>query len=142
MNNNEALLHAWIEMSMSIRGNRLVKELSFNEMVACHYIYYHQKTKGSLITATDLCKKTQLLKSQINQVLTSLEKKDIVRRIRSEEDKRKIYVELNEENANLFWQEHQAVMKIVDMVALHLGEEKTAEFTELMTQVNAMAQQF
>ena len=39
MDYKEELLYAWIKMSVSIRGNRILSERSFNESVICSMLY-------------------------------------------------------------------------------------------------------
>ena len=58
MNMEEALLGAWMDMALNIRGNRLVTCLSFNEIVVCSILYRSRQAGAEMITATDLGKRT------------------------------------------------------------------------------------
>ena len=84
----EQLLQSWINMSMVIRGNRLVSGLSFNEMIICRILYEKRNTGQQTTTATELCQQMQLLKSQINKLLTTMERNGLIERKRSENDRR------------------------------------------------------
>ena len=128
----EELLSAWMSMSLNIRGNRLLSGLSFNEIVVCSFLYRNMQMQDELLTATDLCNQTKLLKSQLNKVLNEMEKKGLIIRIRSAEDKRKIYLKLSEEKLSVYLKEHERVMEIVHGVCESLGEEKVRNFTELI----------
>lgn len=128
----EELLSAWMSMSLNIRGNRLLTSLSFNEIVVCSFLYRNMKEGEELLTATDLCSQTKLLKSQLNKVLNEMEKKGLVERIRSKEDKRKVFLKLREEKISVYLEEHKKVMQIVHRVCDALGEEKTGLLTELI----------
>lgn len=128
----EELLSAWMSMSLNIRGNRLLSGLSFNEIVVCSFLYRNMQMQDELLTATDLCNQTKLLKSQLNKVLNEMEKKGLIVRIRSAEDKRKIYLKLREEKLSVYLEEHERVMEIVHGVCASLGEEKVRTFTELI----------
>ena len=80
----EALLQAWMAMEVCIRGNRLLSDLSMNEMLICNTLY--ARRQGAPVTATELCAKTQLLKSQMNRVLNQMEFQGLIRRERSSSD--------------------------------------------------------
>ena len=50
----EDLLHAWMSMAVYIRGNRILSDLSVNEMLICNTLYQRQQTGGAPVTATEL----------------------------------------------------------------------------------------
>lgn len=128
----EALLDVWLDMALNIRGNRLVSGLSFNEIVICSILYRSRKVDMGMLTATDLGNRTKLLKSQLNKVLTMMEEKGLIERIRSEKDKRKVYLKLCEEMLPVYLKEHEKVMEIVHPVCVALGEEKVKVLTGLL----------
>ncbi len=130
----EALLSAWMDMALNIRGNRLVTGLSFNEIVVCSILYRSRKAGGGMLTATDLVNRTKLLKSQLNKVLTVMEEKGLIERIRSDKDKRKVYLKLREEKLPVYLKEHAKVMEIVHQVCATLGEEKVKALTGLLVE--------
>ena len=92
----EDLLYAWMEMSVFIRGNRILADLSFNEVMICGMLYRQQEADTPL-TATELGERTNLLKSQINHILTDMETRGLIERTRSTTDKRVVYVRLSQE---------------------------------------------
>lgn len=114
-------------MSIWIKGNRLLKTLSFNEMLICNTIVSNKE-----ITAAQLCTITQLLKSQMNRILTGLETKGIIKRTKSESDKRKTIIQLTETGYELYSKEHDHVLSIVNKITETLGEESTFELASLM----------
>lgn len=130
----EALLEAWMSMTAVIRGNRLLKGLSMNEMLVCNVLYRQRQTGGGPVTATELCRRTRLLKSQINHILTGMEHRDLIRRVRSETDRRSIHIQLREEALPLYETEHGSVMSIVEAVYAQLGPEGIRQLTDLLTQ--------
>ena len=71
------------------------------------------------ITATDLCKMMKMQKSLMNRTLNSLEEKDIVKRVRSTNDKRKIIVILCDEN-NIYHKQHRLVLDYVEAIVENL----------------------
>ena len=70
----EALLQAWMQMSVCIRGNRLLSSLSFNEIMLCGMLYRRKNAGLPPLSATELGEEMRLLKSQMNHILTSMEK--------------------------------------------------------------------
>lgn len=142
MDSQEKLLQAWINMSVCIRGNRVLSGLSFNETVVCGLLYHHEKNEGEPVTATDICRHTKLLKSQVNRILTGMEQKGFVERIRSKEDRRKIFVRLSDNNISKYLDEHDKVMGILDAVMDTMGKDKVDKLTELLVEatdiVNSM----
>ena len=131
-NAQEQLLEAWMAMEVCIRGNRLLSEFSMNEMMVCNTLYRQLQTGGAPVTATDLCQQTQLLKSQMNRLLSGMEYDGLIRRERNPADKRESYVYLREDAIPRYLKEHDHVLNIVAAVCSALGEEDTRALTALM----------
>lgn len=112
----EAILKAWLDMIIAIDSQRVTSMLPFNEAVVCNYLKNHQDEE---ITATDLCKMMKMQKSLMNRTLNSLEEKEIVKRVRSTNDKRKIIVILCDEN-NIYHKQHQLVLDYVEAIVENL----------------------
>ena len=137
LDRQEQLLQAWINMSLMIRGNRLVSGFSLNEMVICRILYARRLFGGEAVTATELCQKMHLLKSQINKILTSMENAGIIERVRSDSDKRKIEIRMREEAVQTYEREHARILKIMEHVCTRLGEEHAQELTVLLDEAVA-----
>ncbi len=139
-NLNERLLRAWLNMSTSVVNDRLVTELSFNEALICNILFREQLIDGDRrITATDLCEKTKMLKSQMNRTLNQLEARGIIQRERSTEDKRQIFVTMNPERAGLYYQLHTRILGIVDNIITQVGTEKAEIATSVFNEMAAAA---
>lgn len=134
----EELLYAWMEMSLHIRGNRILSDFSFNEIMICGLLYRRQKNGQPPLTATELGSYTRLLKSQINHILTGMESRGLIYRERSTQDKRVIYVHLQQEATSAYLSEHEKVLEIVDRVRTALGDEDTKQLTALMRKATAV----
>ena len=117
---NEDILEAWLQLSMAINNEKIVSEMPLNEMLIYRYLYQHQDEQ---ITASKLCEVIDMLKSQMNRTLSSMEEKKLIYRIRSSRDKRRIYVSLNMENAFLYEKEHERILHIVDQLIERVGKE-------------------
>lgn len=126
----EQLLQAWMEMEVCIRGNRLLSDLSMNEMLICNILY--QRRGGDPVTATELCSRTRLLKSQMNHILNSMESQGLIHRERNNRDKRVVCVSLCEDAIPRYLQEHNHVLSIVEAVCNEMGKDDAEALTVLM----------
>lgn len=130
-NQVENLLQAWLNMEMSIRGNRVLYEMSFNEMIVCH-ILLRAHDAGQNMTATDLCNRMHLLKSQMNGMITSLESRGIVTRTPSESDHRKSYVQITEAGRAVYDSEHTRIVHIMRNILSEINEEDAERCANVM----------
>lgn len=132
----EQLLDAWLKLSSVISNNRLVSGFSFNEALVLNLLYKQQENGGEKkLTATDLCRQTNILKSQMNAILTSLEKKQMIFRKRSEEDRRQIQVEINREGLERFAACHERSLQLVDGLMQRVGEEEVRQTAMLLNRI-------
>ena len=134
----ENLLYAWMQMSVCIRGNRILSQLSLNEMMLCGMLYRQQNSALPPLTATELGERMKLLKSQINHILTAMEKTGIIHRERGTTDKRVIHVHLTDTGRELYEQEHARVMEIMARIHSELGDEDTRQLTQLIARATAL----
>lgn len=141
LNLHEELLQAWIDMSLMIRGNRLLSDFSFNEMVICRILYAQRQSGGRPVTATELCSRMQLLKSQVNRILTSMEKAGIIQRVRSVQDKRKIEIQLCEEAVQAYEREHERILRLMAYIGQRMGGEQCAMLAHLLKEAVASIQE-
>ena len=136
----ENLLDAWLRVSSVVSNNRLVSGLSFNEAFVLNLLYkQYRGEREKKLTATDLCRQTNILKSQMNTILTSLEKKQMILRRRSEEDRRQIEVEINPDSLDIFMECHERSLALVEGVLERIG---TAEGQDAVVMLNRLAEGF
>ena len=121
----EKLLEAWIAMTMLVRGNRVLRVLTYSEMVALRIL----KTQDG-VTAEDLRGLMHLYKSQMTGVMTSLEKKQLIERKTDPSDKRKMLIFLKEDGT--YNKEHEGIRQIMEDLVAELGEERARLLTELL----------
>ena len=79
---SEELLTAWLRLTSAIDNQRLVYGLSFNEAVVCSLLE-RESRRGGFLTASTLCARTGILKSQMNAILRSLESRGVISRQQS-----------------------------------------------------------
>ena len=120
---NENILSSWIRVMLAIDSQRLIKDMPFNEAVICNILYHGEKK----MTATDLCEITGMKKSQMNRTLTAMEDKGMIKRERSLNDKRQIYISIDENNKDIYMKMHENTLKIVEKIASKLDKEELEE---------------
>jgi len=139
---NEQLLSSWLRLTMTICNEKLVSDMPYNEAVICNILYHNMKNHPEHpLTATDLCKQTRMLKSQMNRTLTSMEDKGLIIRTRSEEDRRHIFVQLNKEEIDLYLHQHTKILHLVDTMISRFGEDKIQEIMKLFEDISDIAEE-
>ena len=137
------LLDVWLQLCSIINNDRMVQLMPFNEAFVCNLLNRERETNPSnYLTATDLCQRTGLFKSQMNTILTSLEAKNLIYRIRSTQDKRKIFITLAaEEDLQLYWREHAQIMQFIDTLIEHVGEKDIRSFIKILKKIISCARE-
>lgn len=138
---NEELLEAWLRLSTVLCNDRIVSEMPYNEALICNILYRQQlQKKEQKLTATDLCKQTKMLKSQMNRTLQCMEEKKIITRQRSSSDKRQVFISLNPDTES-FRAQHRKSLQLIDALARKAGPEKSRETIQLFTFIADMAEE-
>lgn len=139
-NISETLLSAWLQLTTVLDNERLVSDLPYNEALICNILYRnHRLNPDNPLTATDLCRRTRMFKSQMNRTLLSMELKHIVKKERSKSDRRNVYITLDTEHSDIYIRQHKKVLDLVDFIIRELGEDKCAELIEIFTHISNTA---
>lgn len=139
-NLNEQLLSSWIKLCTTINNERIVSTLSFNEAMVCNILRNQEiNNPEKKLTATDLCNKTGMLKSLMNRTLNILEKKDIIQKECSTEDKRQIFVSFNEKNATTYEEQHRQILELVDVIINKVGRNKIKDLVNIIDDISNVA---
>ena len=139
-NLNESLLNAWLRISTSVVNSRVVSELPYNESLVCNVLLRNSTDeKSKPMTATELCEKTNMLKSQMNRTLNLLEDKGIILRERSSTDKRQVLVTLVSNKDSAYERQHTQILQLLDKIIEELGIEKTYELINSLNNVSDIA---
>ncbi len=131
-NLNEQLLNVWLRLSTDVSNDRLVKNMPFNEALICNILA--QEGPGRM-TATNLCEKTKMLKSQMNRTLNSMEDKGLIVRQRSESDRRQVYISLSPEHCSVFEEEHKKNLRIAGAILDRYGRDRAKDLIDELTAV-------
>ena len=87
------------------------------------------------LTATDLIRRTRLLKSQMNKILTVLEKNGHITRSRSESDKRLVHIYLTDAGKTAYLEEHKGIESILHQLVEKLGPERSISIARELADV-------
>ena len=140
---NEILLAAWVNISTSVNSDRVVSDMPYNESLVCHILYRNMLNgEKEQITATELCEKTHILKSQMNRILNHLEEKDFIKRIRSVKDKRQVYISFNLDKADAFKKQHEKLLHLLDAIIEDIGADAAKEAAILFNKIAHAANKF
>ena len=138
----EALLRTWLGLAALIWSRDLVSGITYNEAIVCNLLSHRMETDpANPLTATDLCEMTNVRKSQMNQILTSLERQGYVSRTRSEVDRRQVHLCLTPEGQEAYTASHRKASALLTAVVEKLGPETTKTLTENLQLANATVQE-
>ena len=123
----DKLLDAWLNLTSTLWNTRLVISMPYNE---AHVLGLLLRHCGEPMTATDLIHRTHLLKSQMNKLLTSLEGKGFITRIRATEDKRRIEIRITPEGIVAYREEHKRVDAILLRLTNRIGTQRAPQLAD------------
>jgi len=134
----DKLLDSWLNLTSTLWNTRLVASLTYNEAHVMGLLLRHS-TQENPMTATDLIRRTRLLKSQMNKILTALESRGYITRTRAELDKRMIFIRLTQEGTDAYRAEHRNVEDILNQLVDKIGPDRAlfvsrelGEITEIL----------
>ena len=90
---------------------------------------------GHPMTATDLITQTRLLKSQMNKILTTLEKQGYVTRMRAELDRRLIHIRLTAAGKAAYLREHSGVEQLLRQLIERIGTDRALAVSRELTDI-------
>lgn len=129
---NEKVLGAWLRLSTTICNERIVSDMPYNEALICGILYFNEKNaQEKKITATELCARVRMQKSQMNRTLNSMEEKGLIVRERSDSDKRQVYVAMNMKNVAIYEEQHRKVLEFVGRLMEKLGKNNAGEIIRM-----------
>ncbi len=124
---NEELLEAWLRLSCVIDNQRLAADFPFNEALVCGLL-----SQGGCRTASELCARTRILKSQMNAILRSLESQGVIARQRSQTDRRRVELRLLPAGLERYRASHRQALDTVDRLISGMGEDAARQLLPLL----------
>ncbi len=136
---NERMLSAWLRLTTVISNERLVSKMPYNEARICNIL--SQSAPDMPLTATDLCEKTKMVKSQMNRTLNSMEEKGLIYKEHSATDRRKVYVYLSPSHQSVFEEEHASSLRLVDSLLTKFGRKKAETLVDELNEISSIAEE-
>lgn len=138
----EELLRSWLCLTASIWNRDLVSGLTYNEAVVSNLLI-HQMATDPLhpLTATDLCETLNMRKSQMNQILSSLERCGYLERSRSNTDRRQVHLFLTDLGQQAYALSHQMAHTLLSAVEERLGTQGMQSLANYLQIANATVQE-
>lgn len=138
----EELLRSWLCLTAVIWNRDLVSGLTYNEAVVSNLLTHQMATDPTHpLTATDLCEKINVQKSQMNQILGSLERRGYLERHRSESDRRQVLLTLTPQGQQAYALSHQIAQTLLSAVEERLGPEGMESLSNYLQIANATVQE-
>lgn len=138
----EALLRAWLELASTVWSRQLVSGMTYNEAVVSNLLLHQMREAPEQpLTATELCEKTNIRKSQMNALLGSLEARGYLCRSRSQEDRRRVHLYLTEAGAAAYQESHRQGRELIEAVVDRMGEQEVRQLTDQLIKINATVQE-
>ncbi|MCL2859704.1 MAG: MarR family transcriptional regulator [Oscillospiraceae bacterium] len=95
--------------------------------------------KDKLVTITEIIEKLQIAKPTASQMLNSLEEKSLIERIRTNEDRRVVYVKLTEKGKEVLEKAHKEFSKLTKNLITKLGKKDTEELIRILEKLYIIA---
>ena len=127
----EEMLRSYINMSANIKENRLLSDLSFNEIMVMNLIVEEE------MSFKELQNRLNILKSQLNRIINDLKNKSLIETYIPLDDKRKLMIK-NGSNLALYFKEHEKMLKLMSLVKKELGENDFKKLIELLNKTTSV----
>ncbi len=139
----EQLLEAWVKLSSIIKNTRMIKELPYNEATVMRLLYNRFREDGDgLVSLKEITAKTQMLKSQVNRTVNSLENKGLLERCEAGGDRRVVFVRCVPENLKSYIAVHNHSLSTAQKILNIIGENDAQAFVRLVGKIeNAVVRQ-
>ena len=132
---NEAILDAWLQLTAIVNNDRLVSDLTLNESLVIRLLNQADQP----LSASELCQRMTMKKSQMNRTLTAMEDKGLILRKRTSHDKRRMDILLTSKGQQLVEYQHRKILRLIDALVRRLGEQQASEVRKLFLSIAAMA---
>lgn len=124
----EKMLKAWIYMSVNIKENRILTDISFNEMMIMNALDNRD------LSFKELQERTNMLKSQLNRSINEMKDKGLIETYIPEDDKRSLIIKKTDYNMT-YQMEHQKMIGLMKRIQNEIGEEDSKKLVELINRV-------
>lgn len=87
-----------------------------------------EQKKGNRMISADLAKRLGITRSAVSQIVTRLEKKQLLKRVSAEDDRKIAYIEFSKKALELYERQNSRVNEFVSSVVDRFGEERLNAF--------------
>ncbi len=137
----ERMLAAWLRVTTSVSQVHQLRDLRYNEALICNILMKNEiEHPGRRLTATDLCRESHILKSQMNRTLQCMEEKGIIERQRSTEDRRRVYTRLRPDSV-IYERQHDQVLDTVGAIAARVGTDNVDQIVDMLNASSEAAEE-
>lgn len=137
----ERMLAAWLRVTTSVSQVHQLRDLRYNEALICNILMKNEiEHPGRRLTATDLCRESHILKSQMNRTLQCMEEKGIIERQRSTEDRRRVYTRLRPDSV-IYERQHYQVLDTVGAIAARVGTDNVDQIVDMLNAISEAAEE-
>lgn len=137
----ERMLAAWLWVTTSVSQVHQLRDLRYNEALICNILMKNEiEHPGRRLTATDLCRESHILKSQMNRTLQCMEEKGIIERQRSTEDRRRVYTRLRPDSV-IYERQHDQVLDTVGAIAARVGTDNVDQIVDMLNAISEAAEE-
>ncbi|WP_251158562.1 MarR family transcriptional regulator [Caniella muris] len=137
----ERMLAAWLRVTTSVSQVHQLRDLRYNEALICNILMKNEiEHPGRRLTATDLCRESHILKSQMNRTLQCMEEKGIIERQRSTEDRRRVYTRLRPDSV-IYERQHDQVLDTVGAIAARVGTDNVDQIVDMLNAISEAAEE-
>ncbi len=128
---SEELLAVWLQLSGAVNNQRLVTGLSFHQAQVCGLLV-QAREEGRTVTAKELCRRTRILKSQMNAILCSLERLGYLQRRADPRDRRQAELLLLPAGLDAYRASHRRTLELVNRLVAAMGREQVQTMIPLL----------
>lgn len=135
------MLAAWLRVTTSVSQVHQLRDLRYNEALIYNILMKNEiEHPGRRLTATDLCRESHILKSQMNRTLQCMEEKGIIERQRSTEDRRRVYTRLRPDSV-IYERQHDQVLDTVGAIAARVGTDNVDQIVDMLNAISEAAEE-
>lgn len=136
----EDLLYAWLRFTTSVKTERVLQGFPFREVMVYSCLHrIEQENPDARVSATMLCDELRIQKPQMAILLSRMEEKGLIKRERSQTDRRVVHVSLTGASLPLYEEEHRRVMQVVTEIAERYGMDRLGDLVKTFDELSEIA---
>lgn len=131
----QKLLKVLGELKRMHKGGSPVPGLTHSEAILIFAIERHNKENSEGIKTSELSQILHVAAPTITQQINALERRGYVERNADKNDRRAVRIKLTDKGENMLNELHKSFYKAINGLVEYLGDEKTNQLSELLSEV-------